>query len=214
MITVTLTQEEIATRSQSLAQYANKLADLADEEERVKADYKSTMADIKERRLDISSELRRLSRAVRLGVEERTTQQVLFEEEQRLAEARKEQEAEEPQGKGKEAVAEFFGGNEETREWSEAAGSFIAENDVEDDDFTAPICDECKRIDGGHTQKCSRSDALTFEDYLAYAHAHYKRNHQSHARKMELSKTSDDKVREWMRRQVDNGSGEKESGGG
>lgn len=91
MITVTLTQEEIAERARSLAQYANRLAELADEEEGAKARHKQLMADIKERRLDISNELRRLSRAVRLGVEERTTQRVLFDEEQRMEEFRQQQ---------------------------------------------------------------------------------------------------------------------------
>lgn len=108
MITVTLTQEEIADRARSLAQYANKLAKLSDEEEGAKARHKQLMADIKERRLDIGNELRRLSRAVRLGVEERNEQRVLFEEERRLEEFRRERETEEQQQASKEAVAEFF----------------------------------------------------------------------------------------------------------
>lgn len=90
MITVTLTTEEVRERSQSLAQYANKMIELEEEEEDVKAAHKSKMARLKERRLEISGEIRRLSRAVRLGVEERTAQRVLFDEEKRLEEFRQE----------------------------------------------------------------------------------------------------------------------------
>lgn len=90
MITVTLTTEEVRERSQSLAQYANKMIELEEEEEDVKAAHKSKMARLKERRLEISGEIRRLSRAVRLGVEERSEQRVLFDEEKRLEEFRQE----------------------------------------------------------------------------------------------------------------------------
>lgn len=75
------------------------------------------------------------------------------------------------------------------------------------DDFTAPICDECKRIEGGHTRECSKSGALTFDDYLAYARAHYKTNHQSHARKMELTRLNDDEIRAWKLEQQQAGNG-------
>lgn len=75
------------------------------------------------------------------------------------------------------------------------------------DDFTASRCDKCGRIDGGHTPDCPNNpDSLRFEDYLAYAEAHYKSNHKSHARKMELSKHMDDKVRAWkIEQQAGNG---------
>lgn len=78
MITVTLTEAEIRERGASLAQYANKLAELEEEEETVKADHKQTMADIKTRRIAFLLEIKRLSRAIRLGVEERDTQGNLF----------------------------------------------------------------------------------------------------------------------------------------
>lgn len=77
----------------------------------------------------------------------------------------------------------------------ERAGQGLAQVD----DYSASRCDECKMIDGGHAQTCSKSNALRFDDYLAYARAHYKTNHQSHARKMELSKLKDDEVRAWKR---------------
>lgn len=70
------------------------------------------------------------------------------------------------------------------------------------DDFTAPRCDECKMIEGGHAPKCSKSNALHFADYLAYAKAHYKSNHQSHARKMGLSKLKDEEIRAWKQQQA------------
>ncbi len=73
------------------------------------------------------------------------------------------------------------------------------------DDFTAERCDECGRIDGAHTPECPKSNALRFEDYLAYAKARYKSNHQSHARKMDLTKMNDEQVREWKQQQAGNG---------
>jgi hypothetical protein len=73
------------------------------------------------------------------------------------------------------------------------------------DDFTAERCDECGRIDGAHTQECSKSNALSFDDYLAYSKAHYKSNHNSHARKMELTKLNDEQVREWKQQQQGSG---------
>jgi hypothetical protein len=375
MMTVTLSREEIQERASALAQYANKLIELEEEEEDVKAAHKTKMAKIKERRLEISGEIRRLSRAVRLGVEERSSQQVLFDEEKRLAEFRREREtrqrAEELIEKGEEvieqqqasneaAVVEFFegltpesqaeaeeeglgfhpdfppnfdpervsaglgqadeddGGTPFPAEYSQAdinlmadyyaaqeiaeekrvricyvdhqphvitagAGSGDAKNwasvkawpilplenvgeenaktykqasdeyykRIEDggphkpldytgvkvncgskknpiwwvmvgpemtftvkqeapkaDDFTAERCDECGRIDGAHTQECSKSNELTFDDYLDYARAHYKRNWSSYARKMELRRDPemDAKVREWKSQQQQAGN--------
>lgn len=68
------------------------------------------------------------------------------------------------------------------------------------DDFTAPRCDICGRIDGAHTKECPRSGALTFEDYLMFVQAHYKGNHKSYARKMELRRDPemDAKVKQWI----------------
>src|SRR5262249_16483636 len=130
MITVTLSTEEIRERSQALAQYANKLIELEEEEEDVKAGHKSRMARLKERRLEISGEIRRLSRAVRLGVEERSEQRVLFDEERRLEEVRqrdaeaqadaekaiesnRQQQQAASRQASREAVAEFFAENDE-----------------------------------------------------------------------------------------------------
>jgi hypothetical protein len=47
----------------------------------------------------------------------------------------------------------------------------------------------------------ARSNTLTYEDYLMYAQAHYKTNHRSYARKMEIRRDpeQDKKVREWIR---------------
>lgn len=75
------------------------------------------------------------------------------------------------------------------------------EYDSQADDFTAERCDECLRIDGGHTLECSRSSGLTYDDYLMYAKGNYKRNHASYARKMELRRDPemDAQVREWIR---------------
>lgn len=84
--------------------------------------------------------------------------------------------------------------------------TFAVKKEAQADDFTAPICDECKRIDGAHAQECSKSNSLTRDDYLAYSKAHYKSNHQSHARKMEVSKLNDDQVREWKQQQAGNGA--------
>lgn len=265
MITVTLTREENAARATALAEYANRLAELADEEEGAKARHKQLMADIKERGLQISGELRRLSRAVRLGVEERTTQRVLFDEEKRLEEFRREQEVkdtaerwieqaeelieqqqaeiekEERERLHGEAVATWrrerpateesepearkcgcgdYGYEHapngdctitacECKEFREDFSAAYPDNEIEAvidsdgavaDDFTAPRCDECGRIDGAHAKECSKSNELRFDDYLAYARAHYKSNHQSHARKLEVSGLMDDKVREWKER--------------
>jgi hypothetical protein len=76
------------------------------------------------------------------------------------------------------------------------------------DDFTAQRCDECKRIDGGHTKECSKNpDRLTSDDYLAFAQAHYKTNHQSHARKMALTGLKDDEIRMWKLKQQQAGNG-------
>lgn len=70
------------------------------------------------------------------------------------------------------------------------------------DEFTAVRCATCGRIDGGHALDCANNpDRLTHEDYVAYSKAHYKNNHQSHARKMELTKLMDDQVREWKAEQ-------------
>jgi hypothetical protein len=75
------------------------------------------------------------------------------------------------------------------------------------DDFTAPRCDECKRTDGAHTKECSKNPMrLTPSDYLAYAQAHYKTNHQSHARKMSLTGMMDDQIRAWKQQQAGNGA--------
>lgn len=87
-----------------------------------------------------------------------------------------------------------------------------------EDSFTAERCDECGRIDGAHTRECWRSNALTFDDYLMYAEAHYKRNHQSYARKMELrrDREMDAKVKEWIHQKVveENEAEEAEAGTG
>ena len=76
------------------------------------------------------------------------------------------------------------------------------------DDFTAPRCDECKRTDGAHTKECSQNpDRLTADDYLAYAEAHYEKNHQSHARKMAVTGLNDNQVRAWkLEQQASNGA--------
>lgn len=71
------------------------------------------------------------------------------------------------------------------------------------DDFTAPRCDECKRTDGGHTKDCSLNPSrLTPADYKAYAEAHYKKNHESYARKMSLTGDMDDKICAWKHQQA------------
>src|SRR5262249_2106962 len=114
MYTITLSDSEISERSQSLAQQANRLIELEEEEETVKAEYKRTMADIKERRIEISSKIRKLSRAVRLGVEERDTQKPLFDYGEEVEQKRSVDECIDSEG--------------------------------EKDEFTAPICDECRRI--------------------------------------------------------------------
>jgi len=313
MITVTLSTEEIRERSQALAQYANKLIELEEEEEDVKAGHKSRMARLKERHLEISGEIRRLSRAVRLGVEERSEQRVLFEEEQRrqaepepiidtspasdfIEEAeeeieRQQQAAEQAeqaeyqlQADGswtererlhKEAVATWRrerpaqaeeaekeedyqaewlagltveqrntyyaapckcghnrdwhseedretcdrdcrvcekckgyhcpacntkGGHQATCEHYVLGEGTPVQNACAADNFTAERCDECKRTDGAHAPECSKSSALTYDDYLMYAQANYKRNWSSYARKMELNRDPemDAKVARWI----------------
>lgn len=69
------------------------------------------------------------------------------------------------------------------------------------DGFTATRCDECKRIDGGHADTCSQSETLTFDKYLAYAKANYKKNHNSYARKMDVNRNPevDAKVKNWLK---------------
>lgn len=69
------------------------------------------------------------------------------------------------------------------------------------DDFTAPRCGECGRIDGAHASNCIKSDRLTYEQYLEYAEAHYKKNPATHARRMELNRDSerDAEIKEWLK---------------
>lgn len=69
---------------------------------------------------------------------------------------------------------------------------------VEVDDFTATRCEECKRIDGAHADTCSqRSNALTFEDYLAYARFTWPKSAELHAREWEVSREKDGEVAAW-----------------
>jgi hypothetical protein len=66
------------------------------------------------------------------------------------------------------------------------------------DDFTAPRCSECGRIDGAHTPECSQNpNMLTFEDYLAYAKFTKPEKPQSWARKWALTKEMDGPVQAW-----------------
>ncbi len=66
------------------------------------------------------------------------------------------------------------------------------------DDFTAPRCSECGRIDGAHTPECSQSPhKLTFEDYLAYAEFTKPKAPSSWARKWMLSREMDGTVLAW-----------------
>lgn len=80
MYTVQLTEEEVAERAQSMAQVGKKIVELEEREEGVKAEYKRTMADIKEQRIDLTIDFKKLMRAVSLKVEERDGQQQLFED--------------------------------------------------------------------------------------------------------------------------------------
>jgi len=133
MITVTLTRDEIQERASALAQYANKLIELEEEEEDVKAGHKSRMARLKERRLEIGGEIRRLSRAVRLGVEERSEQRVLFDEERRMEEFRREREvvekAEELIKQGEELIEQQQQAVAEQQANRRAVEEFFAESE-------------------------------------------------------------------------------------
>jgi hypothetical protein len=113
-------------------------------------------------------------------------------------------------------VEEFLGkkkGKKAQRETKQA------ENETADD-FTADRCEECGRIDGAHKQECSKSSALTFPAYLAFAKAQGMKVPAAAARKLELTRSRDDDVRAWLKqdqqeagaeleeteRQVDQGS--------
>lgn len=70
------------------------------------------------------------------------------------------------------------------------------------DDFTAPICDECHRIDGAHSDTCGQCpDALTFEDYLDFAQNGCSgiKDPKSQARKWQISKEQDGTIIHWKR---------------
>src|SRR5262249_54288007 len=66
------------------------------------------------------------------------------------------------------------------------------------DDFTAPRCDECGRIDGAHTDTCSQNpNKLEFEDYLHYAEFTNPRGPRTTAREWMLSREMDGPVHAW-----------------
>jgi hypothetical protein len=69
------------------------------------------------------------------------------------------------------------------------------------DDFTAPRCTECGRIEGAHAETCSQSSKFTYATYLSFARAQKLKNPMSHARKMELTRSRDDEVRAWLESQ-------------
>jgi hypothetical protein len=69
---------------------------------------------------------------------------------------------------------------------------------ADDDDFTAPRCSECGRIDGAHTSECSQNpNTLAFEDYLAYAEFTKPKAPRSWARKWLLSREMDGPAHAW-----------------
>lgn len=68
----------------------------------------------------------------------------------------------------------------------------------EQDGFTAPRCEECGRIDNGHTEECSKSGALRYENYLAFCQAQKMKVPAAAARKLELTRTRDQEVRAWL----------------
>jgi hypothetical protein len=66
------------------------------------------------------------------------------------------------------------------------------------DDFTAPRCEECGRIDGAHSDTCSQNpNKLEFEDYLHYAEFTNPRGPRTTARKWMLSREIDGPVHAW-----------------
>ncbi len=69
--TITLTREQIEMRAQELARLTGDLIDLEREEEAQRKDHSSVMAECKKRRLELSNQINKFGRAVRLGVEER-----------------------------------------------------------------------------------------------------------------------------------------------
>src|SRR5262245_38980864 len=143
MITVTLSREEIQERASALAQYANKLIELEEEEEDIKAGHKTRMARHKERRLEISGEIRRLSRAVRLGVEERSEQQVLFDEKRSMEEFRKrDTEAEADAKKAIELIEQQQQAAAETRIDTSLAGDFIDEAEADSEANREAVAEE------------------------------------------------------------------------
>jgi len=85
------------------------------------------------------------------------------------------------------------------REVLEIGAPRQVENAVaDDDDFTAPRCSECGRIDGAHTTECSQNpNTLTFEDYLAYAEFTTPKAPRSWARKWMLSREMDGSAHAW-----------------
>lgn len=222
MIPVTLSEAEIAARAQALARYSGKLIELEEEEEGIRAEYRRTMADVGRRRFEINQEIRRLTRAVTLGVEERDPQVSLFTHTERATPAEVSAIVREFRPNA-ERVCRVCGCTDDNCiqcvrktgrpcHWVEedlCSACAPAEADLVTpsplvvapaDGFTA-----CGRIDGGHGPECeSDPDRLTFDDYLAYAKTRYQKNHASHARKMELRQDprTDDQVRAWKAEQV------------
>lgn len=78
-VTVQLSTLEIAERAQELARLISDLIGLEREEETQKKDHANAMAGLKRRRLELSGQINKFGRAVRLGVEERDTQGMLFD---------------------------------------------------------------------------------------------------------------------------------------
>lgn len=65
-------------------------------------------------------------------------------------------------------------------------------------DYPASQCAECAQIDGGHFEACSKRSLISFTTYLEYAKAQGLKNPNSHARKMELSRSRDAEVLDWI----------------
>jgi len=88
-------------------------------------------------------------------------------------------------------VVSFFSNQEANAEVEESLAEAAA------DDFTAPRCEECSAIDGGHAASCSHSNGLTFDDYLGYAKAKSVKQPASWARKWALTREKDGLVLAW-----------------
>jgi len=88
-------------------------------------------------------------------------------------------------------VVSFFSNQEANAEVEESLAEAAA------DDFTAPKCEECGAIGGAHAVSCSKSNGLTFDDYLGYAKAKNVKHAASWARKWQLSREKDGLVLAW-----------------